>query len=47
MKRNRISKVRKEHYPTFEDFNKAVTEYIHEDGYKINPIRKPDGWVSW
>ena len=42
-----IYKVRKEHYPTFEDFNKAVTEYIHEDGYKINPIRQPNGWVRW
>ena len=42
-----IYKVRKEHYPTFSDFNKAVAEYIRGLGYKINPIRKPDGWVRW
>lgn len=43
-----IFKINKTHYETINEFNDAVVDYVQNDVcYKIKPIRKPCGWLSW
>ena len=43
-----ICKISKFSYEDIDCFNEAVLKYVSEDcGYKINEIRKPDGYIHW
>lgn len=42
-----VAKLKKEHFNSISEFEMETVKYFNHIGYKINPIRKPNGWIKW